>query len=209
MNIAVRRALVHACVALSFLFAVDAGLAQTPTADAVAQGNTIPVTTLISIVAERKGKKFIVDPRVRADVTLAGRSASSISYEEFLTVLQVHGFAVVEGADLVRIVPDAVVRQLPLPITQGTEKRLGSEYVTKIIAVRNVPAAMLVPLLRPLLPQQAHFAAAVCSNDLLIVDTVANVRRIEALVHALDKGEPFKADGCVAQESAADIKKHE
>jgi hypothetical protein len=47
-----------------------------------------------------------------------------------------------------------------------------------------------------LLPQQAHLAAAVCSNALLMVDTFANIRRIESLVAALDTGDRYKADRC-------------
>jgi type II secretory pathway component GspD/PulD (secretin) len=207
MRLAIRNVIVHGCAALSILLATDAVLAQAPPATrAAADGDSIPITTLISTVAKRTGKKFVVDPRVRSDVMLIGESPASISYEDFLTVMQVHGFAVVEGDDLVRVVPDAVVRQLSLPITQGKEKRFDAEYVTKVVAVRNTPAAMLVPMLRPLLPQQAHLAAAVCSNDLIIVDTVANVKRIESLVQALDKGEPFKADKCAPQAAGAESK---
>jgi type II secretory pathway component GspD/PulD (secretin) len=203
MRLAIRNVVVHGCAALSLLFVTDAAMAQAPEAtSAAADGNSVPITTLISTVAKRTGKKFVVDPRVRSDVMLIGESPASISYEDFLTVMQVHGFAVVESEDLVRVVPDAGVRQLSLPIAQGKEKRFDSEYVTKVIAVRNTPAAMLVPMLRPLLPQQAHLAAAVCSNDLIIVDTVANVKRIESLVQSLDKGEPFKVKECAAREAA-------
>jgi hypothetical protein len=55
---------------------------------------------------------------------------------------------------------------------------------------------LLVPILRPLIPQMGQLAAAYCSNDLLIVDTFANVKRIESLVHALDTGTPYKAEKC-------------
>lgn len=186
---------VQVCAALSLLFAADTPLAQSPEGASI-EGNSIPLTALISSVAKRTNKKFIVDPRVRADVLLIGSSPSSISYGDFLEVLQVHGFTAVEGAEFVRIVPDASVRHFSLPIAQGKDKRFDAEYVTKIIPVRNTPAMLLVPTLRPLLPQQAHLAAVVCTNDLIVVDTVANVRRIEALVQSLDKGEGFKAEQC-------------
>jgi hypothetical protein len=50
--------------------------------------------------------------------------------------------------------------------------------------------------LRPLLPQQAHLAAAICSNAILMVDTYANIKRIESVIAALDTGEPYKVDRC-------------
>lgn len=198
MRLASRKALTYGCAVLLLLSASGAAFAQAdqPIED-TSQENSIPITSLISTVAKKSGKKFVIDPRVRSDVVLIEQRAAAISYEDFLTVLQTHGFAAVETGNLVRIVPDAVVRQLSLPIVRGKEKHFDAEYVTKVVRVRSVPAAMLVPMLRPLLPQQAHLAAAVCSNDLVIVDTAGNVKRIEALVHALDQGsEPYTPEHC-------------
>jgi len=46
------------------------------------------------------------------------------------------------------------------------------------------------------MPKMAHLAAAVCSNSLLIVDSFANVKRIETLVKVLDVGSPYKPEKC-------------
>jgi len=59
-----------------------------------------------------------------------------------------------------------------------------------------MPASMLVPVLRPLLPQQAHMVAMPCTNTLLLVDTFANVKRVEKIVSAMDTGEAFKPEKC-------------
>lgn len=49
----------------------------------------------------------------------------------------------------------------------------------------------------PLLPSEAHLASFKCSNRLVVVDTYANVRRIEALIRALDVGDrPYPLSGC-------------
>jgi general secretion pathway protein D len=71
-----------------------------------------------------------------------------------------------------------------------------AQIVNYIIPVKNGPAAFLVPILRPMLPQYAHLAAAVCSNSLLVVDSYANVRRIETIVKTLDVGAPYKPEKC-------------
>jgi len=71
-----------------------------------------------------------------------------------------------------------------------------AEYVTRLIRVRSIPATQLVPILRSLLPQNAHLAAVSCTNELIIVDTYANVRRIESVVAAMDKGEPMPLEKC-------------
>lgn len=168
-----------------------------------ASEGTVPLASLISDMAKRTGKRFVVDPRARADVMLIQKQGERLSYAEFLTVLQVHGFAAVEEGDLVKVVPDMNVRNLALPVLRDKDTRPDAEYVTKVIAVRRTPAAMLVPLLRPMLPMQAHLAASVCSNDLVIVDTAANVRRIESLVQSLDRGEPYEPRDCAVPRSSA------
>jgi general secretion pathway protein D len=181
-----------------------------PLVDAQATDSThaVPVLTLIDAVAKKTGKHFVVDPRVNTDVTLVETDPASIDYGQFLTILQVNGLAAVDGDGLVRVVPDAVVRYLSLPIASAKEDLPDAAYVTKVIHVRSVPAAQVVPLLRPLLPQQAHFAAFPCTNDLLIVDTVGNVKRIEALVQSLDTGAPFKPGNCAAQMETSGESKH-
>ena len=176
-------------------------LLWTATATSAADGgetrsHAVPVVTLIDAVAKRTGKKFVVDPRVNADITLIEDNPDAIDYEEFLTILQVNGFAAIETGDLVRVVPESTARHQPVPIVNGKESVPDSLYVTKIIAVRSMPAAQLVPVLRPLLPQQSQFVAVACSNDLVIVDTAANVRRIETIVQSLDRGSAIKPEPC-------------
>jgi general secretion pathway protein D len=160
--------------------------------------HAVPLIQLIEDVSKRTGKNFIVDPRVQGEATLAGKDAASITYDELLQILQVHGFVAVEAGNLVKIVPDANARSMAAPVISGRERRADGQFVSKVIPVKTMPAAQLVPLLRPLLPQAAHLAAVACTNTLIMVDTYANIQRIEALVKELDTGEPFKPSNCVA-----------
>jgi general secretion pathway protein D len=168
-----------------------------------AMAQAIPLIQLIEDVSKRTGKNFIVDPRVQGDVTLAGKDANSVSYDELLQILQVHGFVAVEAGNLVKIVPDANARAMAAPVISGLERRPDGQVVSKVFPVKTMPAAHLVPLLRPLLPQAAHLAAVACTNTLIMVDTYANVQRIESLVKALDTGEPYKPGNCVASADKA------
>lgn len=119
-----------------------------------------------------------------------------------LSVLQVQGFTAVDDGKYVRIVPDANARQLAIPVLTGDGAYANAEYVTRVISVKNVPAMMLVPLLRPLLPQQSHMVAMPCTNRLILVDTYANVKRLEKIVSTLDTGEPYKPEKCGAPPAA-------
>jgi type II secretory pathway component GspD/PulD (secretin) len=169
---------------------------EQPDAAPEAQGAGVPILTLLRDVAEKTGKKIIVDSRVHGNVQLIGEEAGNVTYSELLAILQVQGFTAVEIGGFVRVIPEAIVRQSALPLIAGSATYPDAQYVAAVIPVRKVPAARLVPILRPLLPQQAHLAASVCSNALIMVDTFANIRRIESLIAALDTGDPYKADRC-------------
>jgi len=169
---------------------------QRPEIAATADDAGVPLLSLVRAVAKRTGKKMVIDPRVHGNVQLIGEEPGSVTYSELLTILQVQGFAAVEGGGLVKVIPETIVRQSALPLVVGSVTYPDAQYVAAVIPVRKMPAGNLVPILRPLLPQQAHLAAAICSNSILMVDTYANIRRIETLIAALDTGNPYKADRC-------------
>ncbi|MEJ0040209.1 MAG: secretin N-terminal domain-containing protein [Gammaproteobacteria bacterium] len=87
-------------------------------------------------------------------------------------------------------------RTAPSPVVDGNDKHADSEIVTRVFRVKSVPALQLIPILRSLLPQSAHLAAVQCTNEILVVDTYANVRRIENIVATLDKGDTLPLPKC-------------
>ncbi|HEX4973827.1 MAG TPA: type II secretion system secretin GspD, partial [Steroidobacteraceae bacterium] len=149
------------------------------------------LTQIIEAVSQITGKTFIVDPRVRAQVTILSSTPMSPDafYETFLSILQVHGFVAVPAGNSIKIIPDANARQLPgqedLPDrVNGTS----DEFITQVISVRNVSAAQLVPVLRPLIPQYGHLVAYPPSNMLIISDRASNVSRMMRIIQRIDQG---------------------
>ncbi|HET9447410.1 MAG TPA: secretin N-terminal domain-containing protein [Steroidobacteraceae bacterium] len=193
------------CVAISLLavIAAQSSSAQVERAEEQAAAppaaaGAVPLERVIAAVAKRTGKKFIVDPRVRAQVSLVGQEATTIDYPTLLSLLRVYGFAAVEQAGYVQVMPDGNIRQQSLPVVSGKESYADSEFVNKIITVKSASAAQLVPILRPLLPQVAHLVALPCKNALLVTDVYSSVQRIEKIVRALDVGEPYTPPSCSA-----------
>ena len=146
------------------------------------------INGLIEIVSQETGINFIVDPRVRGQVNVV--SGQPIRREElydlFLGVLKSQGFAAVRGSDgMVRIVPEVQAKENEVAGLTGDTP--GDEYITEVITVNNMDAGQLVRILRPLVPKGGHLAAAAASNSLVIADTAANVRRIQALIARMDR----------------------
>jgi general secretion pathway protein D len=143
---------------------------------------------LIARFAKRTGKQVIIDPRVRAQVPLAGIDPGQITQEQLLAILDVHQFAMVQTGGIYSVVPDANARQLPTPVFSDVNfKASDYEIVTLLVTPKNTCAMHLVPVLRPLMPQAAHLAAEVQSNTLIVNDRAVNARRIAGLVDQLDK----------------------
>ncbi|HKR37980.1 MAG TPA: secretin N-terminal domain-containing protein [Steroidobacteraceae bacterium] len=189
------RTTVIGAITLLALFAAPCAGAQSE-ASATSSAGAAPIEKVVAAVAKRTGKKFIIDPRVRADIAVVGQEPTNLDYATLLLVLRVHGFAAMEEGGYVHVIPDANVRQMPLPLATGKESYADAEYVNRLIVLKSAPAAQLVPILRPLLPQVAHLVAFPCKNTLLIVDTFANVKRIEQIARALDTGEPYTPPSC-------------
>lgn len=147
------------------------------------------LTALINTVAEVTGRNFIVDPRVKARVTVISREPMPADelYRVFLSVLQVHGFSAVESGDIVKIIPEINAKQLAVPTVDQRTPVEGDEIVTRVFPVKNVSAAQLVPILRPLVPQQGHLAAYPPTNVLIISDRASNVERLADIVSRIDR----------------------
>jgi len=143
---------------------------------------------VIEAVSQVTGKTFIVDPRVRAQVTMLSTTPMSPAafYEAFLAILQVHGFIAVPQGNVIKILPDATARQVPANDLPDRVSSTSDEIVTQVMQVRNISAGQLVPMLRPMMPQSAHLAAYPSTNMLIISDRASNVNRIMRIVQRID-----------------------
>lgn len=178
-----------------FLHGALAGVVLAAAATALAGPVTLnlkdaDIGTLVQAVSEITGRNFIVDPRIKARVTvISSRPMDERDvYAVFLSVLAVHGFAAIPGDKVVKIVPEADAKQETVPtVDDGRRGVEADQIVTRVIQVRNTAAAQLVPLIRPLIPAQGHLAALPGPNMLVISDKAANVERVGELIARFDQ----------------------
>jgi len=147
------------------------------------------ISEVIEAVANVTGKNFVIDPRVKGKVTIISSRSMGVDeiFQVFLTVLEVHGFAAVPAGKVYQIVPIADAKQSAVKTVTKGKTIPSSEIITRVFHVENVPATQLVPILRPLLPQQAHMAAYQPTNSLIISDRADNVARMENIIHSIDQ----------------------
>ena len=143
------------------------------------------INAVISTVAEATGKNFIIDPRVKGKVTIISTSPLNQSqlYQVFLAILDVHGFTAVPSANnVIKIMPDSDAKHAGTP-SQGK----GEEMITRVVGIKHIAAAQLVPILRPLVPPQGHLAAHAQTNVLIIADRVSNINRLLKIIAKIDE----------------------
>jgi general secretion pathway protein D len=147
------------------------------------------ITQVAEAVAAATGKNFIIDPRVRAQVTMLSSTAMSPAafYEAFLSILQVYGFIAVPQGNIVKIMPDTNAKTSPSIDLPDHVSSTSDEIVTQVLDVKNVSAAQLVPILRPMVPQYGSLVAYPAGNILVITDHASNVNRMIRIIRRIDQ----------------------
>src|SRR5277367_1321828 len=166
------------------------------------------LSQIIQAVSEVTGKNFIIDPRVNAKVTMLSATPMSPAafYEAFLAVLQVYGYVAVPAGKVIKIIPNTDQRQVPANDLPSSVSSTSDEIVTQVISLKNVSAAQLVPMLRPLLPQYAQLAPYASGNMLIISDRASNVNRLMRIIERIDESGDQPIDVIALHNaSAADV----
>lgn len=141
------------------------------------------VRDFIDQVAEISGETFVVDPRVKGQVTVISKAPLGLAevYQLFLSVMSTHGFSVLTQGDQSRIVPSSEARS-----TANSGRGAADDMQTELIQVQHSSVNELIPLIRPLVPQNGHLAAVAAANALIISDRRGNIERIRELINSLD-----------------------
>lgn len=146
---------------------------------------------VVRVVSELTGRNFIIDPRVTGTINII--SAQPVPrtsvYATFLSALRLHGYAVIEDSDIVRIVPEADARLFSGPVSApgAATAASGDQMLTRVFTLKHESAALLVPILRPLIAPNNIINAYQNSNTLVITDYAGNLERIAEVITAIDQ----------------------
>ena len=173
---------------LPFLFAAGALSAQEQTW--TINIKNADIREFVTQVAEITGETFVVDPRLKGEVTVISSTPLNAEgiYELFLSVLRVHGFIASPSGDVIRIQQSATGKQTP-GLNDQLARVAPEELVTRVIAAQNVESTELVKILRPLIPQYGHIAAVAQPNIVIVSDHADNILRLMRIIEQIDVSE--------------------
>ena len=186
------------CAALtgaSGLFCLEAW-AQTPPAASSATKRGEPITlnftnaeieAVARTMATLTGRNVVVDPRVKGTITLTTDKPVSpaVAYSQFLAMLRLQGYTVVDAAGLDKIVPEADAKLQGGAVFDGNLVA-GNQIATQIFKLNFENANNLLPVLRPLISPNNTINVNPGNNALIITDYGDNLRRIAQIIAAMD-----------------------
>jgi general secretion pathway protein D len=147
----------------------------------------VDIRTVISAMSKTTGKNFLIDPRVNGKITILSASPlrKESVYDVFLDALRTHNYVAIEQGNVVKIVPLEEAKQNPA----STSKVIpgGAEQITRVVKIKSVSAAQLVPVLRPLMPREAYLQAYMDTNTLVLSDSEKNIQRLLGVIETIDR----------------------
>ena len=151
--------------------------------------NDVDIHLFIKFISEITGKNFIIDQRVKGKVTIISPSQISLAeaYRVFTSVLEVHGFTIVEAGEITKIVPmpDARTRNIETRFKkdlQGADDKV----ITQIIPLTYGDANEIKKLLTPLVSKSSIILAYAPTNTLIVTDVQSNIQRLLGIIKTLD-----------------------
>ena len=145
------------------------------------------IQEFVAQVAKITGKTFIVDPKLKGQVTVISDTPLGKDgvYALFLSVLRLQNYTAVPSGDVIRIQQSATGKQTP-GVLGRPEAAAPEELMTEVIAVQNTASSELLKLLRPLIPQYGHIGSVTTPNVVIISDHADNILRLKKLIREID-----------------------
>ncbi len=178
------------------------GLSQAQTATPARAQAGEPVTLNFSnaeieavarTMASITGYNVVVDPRVKGTLTLVTEKPVSrgVAMNQFLAVLRLQGFTMVESAGLYKVVPEADAKLQSGAVTvidtaTGSSAASANQITTQIFKLNFESANSLLAILRPLISPNNTINVNPGNNSLVITDYADNLRRLAQIIAAMD-----------------------
>ncbi len=151
--------------------------------------NDVDINVFIKFISELTGKNFIVDRRVKGNITIISPSKISVqeAYMVFESVLNINGFSTVQAGRVIKIMPspDAKSQNIDTGVRKSGDIAR-DRLVTRIIPLKFADASEIKRLLTPLVSKGSIILSYDDTNTLIITDTLSNIERLLKIIYAVD-----------------------
>ena len=151
--------------------------------------NNVDINVFIKFISELTRKNFVVDNRVKGNVTVVSPSKISVkeAYRVFESVLSIYGFSAVTSGNIIKVMPTSEARSqnLDTRLFIGREKG-GDSMVTRIIPLKYADADEMKRIFTPLISKGSVILSYPDTNMLIVTDTHSNIERLLKIISSVD-----------------------
>ncbi len=151
------------------------------------------ITNVLKLFSGMSGLTITADPGVAGPVTIIN-NAKPVTLDEAFKILQsvlkVRGYTAQQNGSVLEIIPIPYAIKSSTIVSVDPETGLidpRDQVMTQIIPLENVDATQMAKDLLPLVGAQASIIGSAGTNSLIVTDSSSSVKRIIALINALDK----------------------
>jgi general secretion pathway protein D len=151
--------------------------------------NNVDINVFIKFISELTGRNFVIDQRVKGNVTIISPTKISIkeAYRVFESVLEVHGYSAVRAGKVTKIIPAPDARSKNIetkirPEVASARDRL----VTQLMPLRYADPTEIKRLFTPLVSKSSVIVDYRPTNMLIVTDVYSNIQRLMKILDAID-----------------------
>ncbi|MFP4475297.1 MAG: type II secretion system secretin GspD [Desulfatibacillaceae bacterium] len=151
--------------------------------------DNVDIQRFIEWVSKVTGKNFVVDHRVKGNVTIISPTRVSVeeAYKVFESVLEVRSLAAVDAGPITKIIP--------APDARGTATETRTELevedpedriVTQLIPLRYADANEIKKLFAPLISKSSVILSYPATNTIIVTDVLSNIKKLLNILDVID-----------------------
>jgi len=151
--------------------------------------NNVDINVFIKFMSELTGSNFVVDQRVKGNVTIISPSKISLAeaYKVFESVLEVHGYTTVKSGEIVKIIPSPDARSKSIETKLRQESAAPEDrVVTQLIPLKYADPVEIKRLFTPLVSKSSVILAYPPTNTLIVTDVYSNIKRLLKILKEID-----------------------
>lgn len=159
--------------------------------------NDVEISEFLNVMSQLLGKNIILSDKVKGKISIS--SAKKVPLEEAFdlmkSILEIKGFAVIETANLIKIVPvkDAVQKNIEV-IIDGDKVRLEDENaVTYLLELNNADANDIAAVLKTLKSPEADVVVYKTLNIIIFSGQGTEINGLVKIARTLDR-KPAETD---------------
>ncbi|MDX9820502.1 MAG: secretin N-terminal domain-containing protein [Syntrophales bacterium] len=148
-------------------------------------------TIIQTIFGEVLKANYVVDPRVKGRVTF--RAVAPVPASSVLplmeVILRLNGIGIVKDGNLYRIVPISDISKEPSPVSFGRDPakiETRGTALLQVVPILHIPSAEVLKLITPFASTNAVLIDVPKGNQVILVDTDANIKRMLSLIALFD-----------------------